>query len=108
MIRVYLSMAAIAALISGAAFFVGKGLGYRDGVAHEVAAQETARQKTQADLFKLGETISRQAADLIALQDERKTLVQSLEDEAQRAPGADRVGIGADGLQRLQQRWGSP
>lgn len=108
MIRLYLMIAAAFLAMSGASFFVGKWLGYNDGVEHEQAVQETARLKTQQTLFDLGENLSRKAAELETLKRERKDHVQSLEVEAMGAVGADRTGIGAGGLHRLEQRWGSP
>lgn len=95
--------------MSGASFFVGKWRGYDAGVAHERAAINAARAKTQDELDRLGEKVAAQAGALLALQRERESLVRSLENEALVAPGADRPGVAdTGGLYRLQQRWGKP
>lgn len=94
--------------MSGASFFVGKWKGYNNGVSHERAVQDAARARTQVELDRLGEKIAQQAGELLALQRERESLVLSLEGAARAAPGAQRDGVGAGGLQRLQQRWGQP
>jgi len=109
MIKLYAIIAAASLAMSGGSFFVGKWKGYNNGVSHERAVQDAARARTQIELNNLGEKIAQQAGELLALQQERENLVQSLEDEARDAPGADRPGV-ADigGLQRLEQRWGQP
>lgn len=93
----------LAALAAGLA-----GYSYAAGVDAERARNDEARRATQQELFDLGEELSRKAAELEAAKAERQDLVQSLEAEAANAPGADRPGVGADGLQRLERRWSTP
>ena len=108
MIRLYAAIAAASLAMSGASFYVGKWRGYDAGVSHEQAVQSANRAQTQQALDRLGEKVAQQAGALLALQRERESLVQSLEDDARAAPGAQRDGVGAGGLQRLEQRWGQP
>lgn len=109
MIRLYSIIAAAFLAMSGASFFVGKWQGYNSGVEHEQSVQAAAREKTQGELNRLGEKVSQQAGALLALQRERKSFAQSLEDDARSAPGSSRPGIaGTGGLLRLEQRWSSP
>ena len=109
MIKLYAIIAAASLAMSGASFFVGKWKGYNNGVSHERAVQDAARARTQIELNSLGEKVAQQAGELLALQRERENLVQSLEDEARDAHGADRPGVAdTGGLRRLERRWGAP
>lgn len=108
MTRLYMMIAAAGLATTGASFFVGKWLGYNNGVDHEQAVQEKARLKTQQALFELGENLSRKAAELETLKQGRKSHVQSLEAKAMDAVGAGRPGVGVGGLRRIEQRWSSP
>ena len=102
-------IAAASLAMSGASFFVGKWKGYNNGVSHERAVQYAARARTQIELDRLGEKVAQQAGELLALQRERESIVQSLENEALDALGADRPGVAdTGGLRRLEQRWGQP
>lgn len=93
----------LAALVTGVAWY-----SYSAGVDAERARNDEARQEAQQELFSLGETLSRKAAELEALQTERQDLAQALEDEALQSPGASNAGVGADGLLRLERRWSTP
>lgn len=90
------------------AFGAGRLMGYNAGHAASEAAQEVARQATQKQLFQLGEELSRKATEIEAMDRERTARQKEFEDAARDAPGADRPGIGSDGVRRLQQRWGAP
>ena len=109
MIRVYAIIAVASLAMSGTSFFVGKWKGYNNGVSHERAVQDAARARTQMELDRLGEKVAQQAGELLAVQRERESLVQSLENEAFDAPGAGLPGVSdTGGLLRLEQRWGQP
>lgn len=109
MARIILALCAAGVVASGGSFFVGKWKGYNNGVAHERSVQAEARARTQSELDRLGEKVAQQAGELLAIKRERESLVQSLENEALSAAGADRPGVAdTGGLHRLEQRWGQP
>jgi len=104
--QMYAYIALAFLLSAGASYGIGKFTGYNNGIAKQKARQEEDRQKTQQSLFKLGETISVQAAELETLKRERVQLVHEIEQQAISAEGASNPGISSTGgLQRLEHRW---
>lgn len=69
---------------------------------------EFARMETQKRLFDLSNTISRQAADLEIARLEQEELANALEDAARNDPDNRRLGVGPDGLRRIERRWAAP
>ena len=90
--------------LAGASFFYG----HYKGVELEKGRQEQSRLATQEQLFKLGEDLSRRAAEIETLKREREQYVQEIENEALDSLGSGNPGIGTSGMQRLERRWGTP
>lgn len=88
--------AVLAAAIFGAGWWLGAG--------HVEAEYEAERAKAQKDVFRLGEALSRKATEIEALQGELDATAEE-HDNAARAAGGGRSGVGADGLRRLDGRW---
>jgi hypothetical protein len=102
----YLILGLIALVVG--AWTVGGVQGYRQGAAAVEARVEAAREAMQRELFKAGEELSRQGAELAALKADQDQKVREFEDEARGNLGDARPGIGADGMRSLDQLWGAP
>lgn len=97
-----------AAIAVALAYGAGQWRGYDRGFAASEQAQDESRAKSQAKLFELGETVSRQAAALETATAERQGLIDTLEDTALSGAGANVGGVDDAGLRRLERRWGTP
>lgn len=102
MIRNLLISAAAALVLSGAAYFKGRG----DGRALEVARQIEARDVVQAALDNVGQEIVDLTIKLGQKRKERAKLAQEIEDEARNDPDSGDRRISPDSLLRLERRWG--
>lgn len=72
------------------------------------AAAETAAQIAALEIeASLRARIDRLSEDLAAAQALDPVKIERLENEAMQAPGADRLCLDADGVQRLRARWAS-
>lgn len=95
------------ALVIGA-WVAGGVQGYRQGAAAVEARVEVARQAMQRELFKAGEELSRQDAELAALKADQENRTREFEDAARGNLGDARPGIGADGMRELDALWRAP
>lgn len=94
---------AIGVIVTAGAYVKGRA----DGVERQKIVQEKSRIKLQREVFTLGEELSRKIAELEKTEAEKLELANELEKEAFNSSGAQRPGIGADGLRRLERRWGA-
>ncbi len=97
--------------IAAVAFIVASafGFGYHKGTVNQVEKFEADRQQLQTDLLQLSDDLSAKNAEILRLSKEREELVNDLETQAYEAEGSSGPGVGSTGgLQRLEQRWGSP
>ncbi|WP_051357851.1 hypothetical protein [Leisingera caerulea] len=79
--------------------------GYRTGEAAAVDRARVEKEKRQAELFRLADRLSEQAAELERYRNAQDELSPELEEAARADPDNARPGIGAAGLSRLERRW---
>ena len=83
--------------------------GYHKGTVNQIEKFEEDRQQLQTDLLDLSDDLRAKNAEILRLSKEREELVNDLENQAYEAEGSDAPGVSSTGgLQRLEQRWGSP
>lgn len=93
---------AVALAMLGGAFAYG----VHKGTVWQVQRQEDERTKTQEEIFDLNEELLKKAAELEQLENERRELINDLENQALTAEGSNGPGVGTTGgLRRLEQRW---
>lgn len=93
---------AVVLAILGGAFAYG----VHKGTVWQVQRQEDERTKTQEEIFDLNEELLNKAAELEQLKNERRELINDLENQALTAEGSNGPGVGTTGgLRRLEQRW---
>lgn len=96
---------ALVAAVAGAGAALDRN-GYARGAA-EAEAQGLAARAALADLVAVRDAALRAALEnLAAAQVQRGPRVKGLENEAFADDGADGLGLGFDGVQRLGTRWG--
>lgn len=95
---------AVALAVIGGAFAYG----IHKGTVWQVQRQEAERVRTQEEIFDLNEELLKKAAELAELENERRELINDLENQALTAEGSNGPGVGSTGgLRRLEQRWSS-
>lgn len=81
--------------------------GIHKGTVWQIQKQEDDRLALQEQLFDLADDLSVKNSEILRLQEERKGLINDLEQAATEAVGSDNPGVATTGgLQRLEQRWG--
>ncbi|MBY6055369.1 hypothetical protein [Leisingera daeponensis] len=81
--------------------------GHRAGEASAIERARVEKEKRQAELFRLADRLSEQAAELERYRNAQTAASQELEEAARADPDNDRPGIGPAGLSRLERRWRS-
>lgn len=82
------------------------GLGYWVGFERAERQYRLAHIQTQEELFEVSESLSRAQAQLERYRHEQSQHAEKIEKEVLADPDTRRPGISADGLRRLERRWG--
>lgn len=77
---------------------------YHTGYAFSEAKHNEELLKAQAATAKVAEELSRREAERLLAQSEADKLARELEDAAMRDPNANLIGLGIDGVRRLNHR----
>lgn len=80
--------------------------GFHAGIAEEVRRQDKERKDRQQQLFRLADDLSQYEAELETYRHAQQIEAQVFEEATRADPDNIRPGISADGMQRLERRWG--
>lgn len=100
-VRDLIGAAALCVAVALGGYAYGKWTGARS-VRTEYAEK---KKEAEAELFKLAETVSRQAAEIVTLQGDLSNAIEQLDKEALDA-GGGRTGVSPERLRVLDRRWG--
>lgn len=91
----------LVASITGSYFY-----GRSSGIDHQTSVYEKAKEKTQKEIFRLGDELSKKSLELEKTKRIKNEKVIVFEKQATEAVGSNSPGINANGgLQRLENRW---
>lgn len=99
---------AFAVVLSAAAYAVGDWRGHDRGERETVAKYEDARKKAQDTINELGSVTREQADKIASIAEDRRRILEGLNDEIENDADTLRDGLSDDGMRRLERAFASP